>query len=468
MKSALATSGGIILALLAAVLAPPYWFGVKTEAAFDERLDMLANRNGLQIARRRFERGWFSSRAETVLSLARTPIEIGARHTIHHGPFEFGRWLDGDFNTSPMQARIETRGALKISAQNSLAPTESLAFSVDTTIGLDGAAHARLESPPITHVIGADKLEWQGVHGDIHFDLGARHIRTELRASRFAHVLGEMTDLKFHSDLHEGIAGHYLGKAAFEIGGAAFGPGPSFSLKKLRLAADTSAQGDNLTLGISYDIAEFQAAGSQYGPGRLALELRKLDAAGLMRFREEINALQRSDKPAEQLGLMRMGKLLQLVGELAKKAPELEITELRFHMGDAEISGKAKFVLDGSKANITENPLLMLTVLAGEAELSLPPSAFKPLLLPLIQADLDAYRRRGLLKQGETANLTARQISAIFDQALPLYLSRHEFTRRFVPDGDRYRLTASIRRGQVLVNGEPLNIPGAAMLTQIQ
>jgi hypothetical protein len=34
-----------------------------------------------------------------------------------------------------------------------------------------------------------------------------------------------------------------------------------------------------------------------------------------------------------------------------------------------------------------------------------------------------------------------------------------------VPDANRYRLTASIRRGQVLVNGEHFNIPGAPMLT---
>lgn len=468
MKKKLVASGGIVLALLAAILVPPYWFGLVTEAAFSERLETLANRNGLKILRNRFERGWFSSQAETVLGLPRTAIEINALHAIHHGPFAFDRWLDGDFNAAPMQARIETRGSLKFASQESTAPAGALAFSVDTTMGLDGAGHARLDSPPLTRGAGVHKLEWQGLQGDLHFDAGARHIRGQIRAPRLAHALGVLVDLRFHSDLHAGVAGHYLGKTALDIDTAAFGPGPLFRLKQLRLAAETSAHGDNLTLGISYDVTDIQATGDQYGPGRLALEIRKLDAAGLTRFREEINALQGSDKPKEQLDLIRLGKLLQLVGELAKKAPELEITELRLRMGDAEISGKAKFVLDGSKVNVAENPLLMLTVLAGEAELSLPPATLKPLLLPLLQADLDNYRRRGLLKQDEGANLTPQQLSAILDRTLPLYLPRHEFTRRLVPDGARYRLNASIRHGQVLVNGEPLSIPSAAMLTQSQ
>ena len=314
MNKTLFLSGGIGLALLTAVLAPPYWFGLRTEAAFNERLETLANRNGLQITRNRFERGWFSSQAETVLSLPRTPIEIGAQHTIHHGPFAFSRWLEGDFNTSPRQVQIETQGTLKISAKDSAAAVGTLAFSIDTTLGLDGAGHARLESPPFSDTAGTNKLQWQGLQGDVYFDVGARNIRTELRAPRFSHALGEMNDLRFHSDLHEGVAGHYLGKSHLEIGGAAFGPGPLFSLKKLRVGADSSAQGDNLTLGISYDIAAIQTTGNQYGPGRLALEIRKLDAVALTRFQEEINALQRSDKPAEQLALMQVGKLLQLVG----------------------------------------------------------------------------------------------------------------------------------------------------------
>jgi len=452
----------VVLLLLGVVFVPPFLLGLRAEKAFNERFATIANRNGLQLLRGNFERGWFSSKAEMLLAVSGAPVAISAQHNLEHGPFRYTRWLDGDFDFNLIQAQIETRGEVKLSGNNANAPAGVLAFSMDTTIDVDGNGHSQLASPAITSQGDAGKLEWRGLQGDIHFDAGARHVRTELRAPGLSYAAGDIKNLSFSTDLREGIAGHYLGKSRFAIESVAFEP--LLQMKKLQLGADTAADGDNLNVGIFYDIADMRVAENQYGPGRLALEFHKLDAAVLARFQEEIKALQRSGRPAEQLGLMQAGKLLQLIGELAKKAPEMEITELRFHLGDNEVSGNARFVLDGSKTNLAENPLRILTALAGEMSVWLPPALLKPMLLPLLQADLESYQRRGLLKKEELAKLTPQHLSAILDQTLPQYLARHEFTRQLVPEGSRFRLNASLRRGQVLVNGEPLGLPIAGML----
>ena len=464
MKKSSVIVGSVALALVCALLALPYGFGIKTESTFNERLDALANKSGLQLSLSQFKRGWLSSHAETVWRVPGAPIEITALHTIHHGPFAFERWWQGDFDATPMQARIETHATLKIQASDgATSPT----FSIDTTIALNGAGYSRIQSPALKHQTqDGNTVEWQGLQGNVRFDSGARHVRTDLRAPRFVYATGSITDIRFHADLREGVAGHYLGKTTLDIDAIAFAP--LLQLKKMRIASDSIAYGENLAINVSYDVAEMQVADNRYGPLRLALEIRKLDAEVLARFQDDVHALQRSGRPAEQLGLMQLGKLLQLVGQLAKKAPELEVTELRLRIGGDEIVAKAKFVLDGSKTNLAENPLLILTTLAGDAEISLPPSILKPILLPLLQADMETYRRRGLLKKTGAVQLSPAQLSVILDQALPLYLPRHEFTRHLVADGNRYRLNASLRRGQVLVNGEPLNLSGAAMLPPLQ
>lgn len=462
MKKNIVITAGIVLLIPGVLLAPPYWFGLKAEEAFNERVQLIANKNGLQVARSNFERGWFSSSAETTLRVPGAPIDISAQHTIYHGPFLVGRWLEGDFDVSPQQAQIETRGEFKLTPKQESMPGGVLGFSSDTVVGLDGAGHTRIESPSVSRTTGSGKLEWRGLQGDIHFDAGAQHVKSELRAPGLVFATGEVSDIRLHSNLHEGIAGHYLGETTFEVGTIAVAP--MALVRGLRLKAKSSAQGDTLTISAAYEAPEIKILENQYGPARLALEVRKLDAAVLAKFQEEIRALQRSNRPAEQLGLMQMGKMLQLLGELSKKAPELEITELSFRMGADDVRGQAKFVLDGSKSNIAENPLLMLTALAGDLDVSLPPALLKPMLLPLLQADLESYRKRGLLKKEETAHLTPQQISAIMDRALPMYLSRNEFTRRLVADGNRYRLSASLRRGQVTVNGEPVSLPGAGAM----
>lgn len=453
MKKFLVIVGVVLCLSLVALLVLPYGLGIVIEDNFHKRTSLIAAKGGLVVASERFERGWFSSKAETVWRTPGVPIEIAAQHTIHHGPLRFDRWLAGHFSIEPMQAEIETHATLKITTQR--APTV-FPFSMSTTVALNGDSRAQLQSPAQR---GAETFEWSGMTGEIFFDANMQRVRMTLDAPRLALGVFEVSDMKLVSDGREGIAGHYLGNATFQIGGVSVTPG--FQARKLSVSTSKTVQGTDLTFAISYDVLDIRTPNGQFGPGKLAIEIRKLDAATLMRFQEEMNGLQRSDRPREQVGLMQMGKLMQLIGELAKKAPEVEITELRFRMNNEEISGKAKLVLDGSKADIAQNPLLILTAVAGDAELRLPPTLLKPLLLPILLADLENHRRKGELT---TQTMTPEQTTAIFEKALPLYLPRHPFTRHLIREGDRYRFTASLRRGQVLVNGEPFSMPNTGLL----
>jgi hypothetical protein len=159
---------------------------------------------------------------------------------------------------------------------------------------------------------------------------------------------------------------------------------------------------------------------------------------------------------------MMLGKSLELLGNLAKKSPELEITKLSFKTADGEVTGKAKFVLDGSQLDVSGNPMLMLKALSGEGELSLPESLVRLLAIPDVKRDIEALKESGKLKKDEIAKLTPKRIELITQQALkelPQYKDSVISKLKLVPDGPNYKIVAALKSGQLTVNNEPLQMP---------
>jgi hypothetical protein len=140
---------------------------------------------------------------------------------------------------------------------------------------------------------------------------------------------------------------------------------------------------------------------------------------------------------------------------LSKTAPELEITRLTLKVRQDEISGRGKLTLDGQKMDLKENPMLLLTALRGEAELTIPMATLKSLFAPAIQRDILNMTQGGALSPDDVSRLDAQAMSKIIDEALPLYVARNDFTRLLVPDAGDYKISAVFRRGQLLINNEP-------------
>jgi uncharacterized protein YdgA (DUF945 family) len=456
----------LALGLLAVLGVAPYWFGREAERTFAARLEQATQRSGVSLTGKNFERGWLSSRAETVIRYPGLPVEFTAVHRISHGPLTLDRWLEGEIDLTPVQARIRSQISVTAKPATPDDPAKFLSqlppLKTDTAVGLDGDGKMHLELPAFKKAAAGDIFEWRGMSGEIHFDADFKKFRSELRTPGLSFTRdpakspgGSVTldNLTVHSDLAQGAGGHFLGESSAHV--EKLGVGPLASLRDLRVTTAARAEADNIHLSLTYQVQGVHLANQTFGPGHLAIEIRKLDAATLQKYETEIAAIQRKTLPEEQAALMILGKTMELLGHLSKKAPEVEITRLSFKAGADEVRGKAKFVLDGSRSNIAENPLLLLTALAGEAELSLPPAMLRPLLAPLVQRDLENYRRRGLITDEQMRQLTPEKLARVVDQALPLYLARHEITRHFVPDAGRYRLTAAVRQGQLLVNNEP-------------
>jgi len=325
--------------------------------------------------------------------------------------------------------------------------------------------HAEM-SPIKTTGAKGETIDWRGMSADMTFDRAWRKIRFDALAPSLtvttAAQQGDMTlsKLSLHSDTQEGIAGYSFGDASLNVGQLEFGNAAGrVGLKGFALSSTARPAGDNVNLVIRYTLDEAQVAEERFGPGQLVIEARNLDAAALVKFKNEIDALTRGNLPPAQAGMIVAGKAMELIAVLSKKAPEVEITQLSFKTREGEISGKGKFVLDGRKRDIAQNPMQMLTAFAGDLELAIPAAVLKRLLTPQIRQDIAAYRQSGALTADDVAHLGPEAIAQIVDRVFPQYLARNEFTRLLIEESGVYKLRLTIRQGQLLINGKPWHVP---------
>lgn len=457
MKKTLLSLAVIVPVLSAAAL--PWWFGLETEKAFRALLKAGDERSGLSTEIVRYQRGWLSASAETLLRHPTLPLALHARHDIHHGPLPLGKGSMGLQLT-----RVESRLSLQTSEARLREEIDSLPpIQAITTVDLDGRGVMHLEQPAWTRP-GAPTLTWDGLRGEIRFDRDWKNLQSDVRMPG-ARLSVERVDvmridnIHLTSNLRQGAAGIYLGDNALTLERFTLRP-PSrampVELHGLSASSQTRASGpDTIDITVRYTLREARLEGERHGPGELLFELRRLDAAALHKFEKQMQQTARQGVPLEQASLMMVGKSLELLGVLARRSPEFEIKRLSLHSERGELTGRAKLVIDGSRSNIAENPLLLLTAVRGDAELHVPAGYVRPLLAPIIRQDFEALGRARRVGREDVKSLSLERLNTIIDQAMPHYLARHPLTRYLVADGQHFRLQATLQRGELLINGQP-------------
>jgi len=321
-----------------------------------------------------------------------------------------------------------------------------------------------LDYTPRTYAQGKKIKAWDGLRGEIRFDRDWNNLQTELHAPGLR-LTADKTDLlrfdelRLTSNLKQGVAGLYLGHSELIVGKLVVRhpaqPGP-LELRNLRADSQTRAGGpETIDVRIRYRLQEIHFNGTRLGPGELLLEFRRLDAAALQAYEKKLRKLAREGKPPEQISMIVLGESLKLLGVLARRSPELEVMRVSLQSDRGELTGRAKLAIDGARANIADNPLLLLTALHGNADVRVPAGYIRPLLEPIIRQDIESLGRARRIGREDMKAMSPEQLGTIITNALPHYLSRHPLTRHLVSDGENYRLQATLRRGELLINGQP-------------
>jgi uncharacterized protein YdgA (DUF945 family) len=450
-----------VAVLVAALAALPYWFGTQVESAYEAMIANTTQSGDLTVTQSKFERGWLESTADTTLAVIGTPVTISVLHRISHGPLP----LDDGFQFQPVLARVKSQASIVLPA--GLPKLQSI--NGNTTVYLAGNSQTTLDMPP-TKATAADgtAIDWRGLTGSFETSADFKSTKGSLTAPLLNVTGGDgkgvsLSKLRVTVDQQKGASGFDVGTLGVALDklsvDAAAG---STAIDGLNVTTTTRESAGSLESGASFHFKEVATGDSRQGPGQINIQIRKLDIPTLTKFRTEVQALRKQKMPQEQVNMMVLGKTLELLGNLAKKSPELEITKLSFKTADGEVTGKAKFVLDGSQLDVSGNPMLMLRALSGEGELSLPDALVRLLAREDVKRDIEALKKSGKLKKHEIAKLTPKRIEMITQEALkqlPQYRDSVVTRLKLVPDGPNYKVVGVLKNGQIMVNNEPIALP---------
>ncbi len=463
MKRALTVISIVLLLLGLAIATAPYWLGMQTESAFNDMVKGMAARSSIPSNSFSFSRGWMSSEAKNEFLLPTAPFVINATHRIEHGPLPLSRLLSGKI--TPALALIKTTLRFSPSADapanlpemlKSLPPLE-----LETVLDLSGNGTSNIKIEAATRKQGETTIRWEAGKGQIEFDREWKIIKMDFTFPLFSvnSPRGKLAikKVRLSSDMYEGTAGYMFGRNNFSIASVAMKP--FVDVQEMRLSATMQPKGQFVIMNISFSVKALQIANNKYGPGKLNLAIHNLDTKTLKQFENDINRIYSRALPLEQTQMMIAGKTLELAGKLSQNNPVFEITRLSFAAPSGELTGKAKFVIQGKEQDLSANPMLLLTAIKGSAELSMPESLAKAVVMPQIQRDISSLGREGKFNASEAARLTPEILNQIAEEVYPKYLQESGFARWFVKHKNIYQFSMSINRGQIVINGVPLS-PG--------
>lgn len=449
----------IVLLLGAAAGGLPYWFGMQAESAYEAMIAEMTASGDITVTNKNFQRGWLASTADTTFTITGTPVTVTSLDRIHHGPLP----LEEPFEPTPVLARVKSQMSIGLPGGVLKLPP----ISGRTTFYLAGNSQSRIEMAGARSTTpDGTGIEWKGLAGTIDTSADFKSSKGELTGPGLTvtakDAVTSFNKITIGFDQQKSPSGFDVGTASFAvdkltIDSAKLGTG----IDGLRLSSTTQEAGGNLNSTLNINFREVRAGTNKQGPGQMTVQVRKLDVATLVKFRKQMRDLKKQNMPPEQANMMMLGKTLELLGELAKKAPEVEITKMSFKTADGEVTGKARFVLDGSQLDVAGNPMLMLKALSGEGEVKLPDSLIAMLAGVDVKRDLENLKASGKLSQDELAKLTPKRESMIVQEAirqLPQYKDSVVSRLKLVPDGPNYKIVASLKSGQLLVNDQPLQM----------
>jgi uncharacterized protein YdgA (DUF945 family) len=477
----------IALFFLAAALfcGATFWFGMQAEQHYHDALQQASQSVYMHLANESYDRGFFRSKARTVVkirdfsgkltSVRKEPEEfLGFTlvHDIRHGPLQLGESPEGKRELKPVLAIIETwiepspETQAKVKEIFTELP-EIASMKNYTTLSLAGDGETRLFIPPCNRTVGKDEkvaVYWKGLTANMAFNADLKGFTGSLSAPGLEAV-GDDAELGINGlastfDTHEGISGLFLGDASFDLAHLEFaekknGQRKQFSMDGLKIQTSSQALTDTVNYSMTVQIDRVMTDDRPYGPGGCELELRKLDAATLARLQQVFQELQAQfpQRSVEEINKMMLAKYSEILPELVKKSPEIEITKLTLKTTDGDFWGRARIVFDGINAAAMSNPLFLLSAVTAHAELTITDR-----LLQRIHESSHKKEIVAAIKQGRREPVTDEELHALASAECKKRLETLVAQNILIYDDGQYKASADYQQGRVILNGRPLTL----------
>ncbi|OEU81039.1 MAG: hypothetical protein BA872_06250 [Desulfobacterales bacterium C00003060] len=465
--------------LIAVLLgAGTFWLGLEAKQQYNNILQQASTFQNVYVSNESYSRGFLRSQARTGVEIrtpgackpGEEPLRFTLVHDIRHGPLPLWESLIGEKPRKPALAIIETQIELSPETQSRLKKafgeiSETPTIINHTTFFLGGNGESQLVIPAFQQTIGkVDKVtvDWKGLTSNVAFDADFKTFTGSLSASGLE-TFGKdgklgMEGIESAFNVHEVPSGLFLGDVSLDVSLVEFsgnGNGQRFSINDLQMKTSSQASNDTINYSMAMRIEQTMADDTAYGPGGYELQLRKLDAASLAKLQRVAQEVQTQfpQQPADQITQMMIAKYAQILPDLLKKSPEIEITQLSLNTNDGAFTGKAKIVFDGTNAATLNNPLLLLNAVTAHAEFTIADRLLQRILESISKKEIIAANN-----QGKGAVLSEEEISALAAVKTAKRLETLVEKNSLVHEHGNYKASADYRQGQVILNGRPVTL----------
>lgn len=451
-----------------------------------------------------FTRGLFISTAETTLRFdgGDESDALVLQHEIAHGPIPIGELAQGRSPLSLVIAVVESRYEVDPDALPTIAAglDGQPLFRLVTWLGFDRSVRLALSSPPLE--LAEAGYSGGGLEGRSTFDpetgeaSGELHIAAQSLREDGSSLTFEPTEASFLVEPGEGAqpaSGRVdLGAIALEgptsrvrvapshasysgtlregtfesglfdlrvgdvrsepIADPSAVPGELLGLRIVEESAIDDRRGlRSLTTTVTFD--RLVGDGDEYGPGRLVLAIRNVDAVAAGEFRDALSALDGQGLPeADALGA-RLALVEQFMPRLLGSSPEMVLETFSIQSPHGELVGGGRIGIDGRDPAMLGSVLMALMQTRAVIEFSIP--------APLMQSMVERYVIESVRDEmPEVGDEELQQMAAMMrDTVLEQFVAQGLLIR----DGGVYRIDARFTEGVPSLNGQPIDpalLPG--------
>ena len=434
MKALRFTIGAVVIAATTATAA--CWYtGQRFEDGFSSAIGQYQHPD-LAIQLVEYERGLFSATATTEwqLKAPNETLSFHLTHQIKHGPLPAGKLarLESTLVNEQLPEQLVTLFA----GQPPL--------RIDSTVYLSGNHQHQLSSPTARQEIEGVEISWQGAQGALAFSEDNHRLDAQLDIPGLSlndgHNRLQLEGMSLQADSHRPIGQRFwLGPIESSLQGLRFNdPNESFSLQGMKVSANSTQEGEQLTIQQHIALGSLTVDDHQLHDLRLGIELGRLDASSMSRI---LTILEQARSQQEMLALW------EELPRLLAHQPYLALTELSGRhndTGDAQVEARLDYLGNGNLMAFNPNSDILLDASFEAAA-------------EVVKAIIAEQQRMELLRLAAMLEWDTRseEFEILLEQSIRAQQNALLERGLVVADGDRWRSHARLEDGSMTLNGRP-------------
>ncbi|GAB4393581.1 MAG: YdgA family protein [Gammaproteobacteria bacterium] len=494
----------VVIAVVVVIAALPYGMGFVARKQIVHLVDQLNAMPDMEVKITAYQQGWLSSHAQFNVEISDVKdtqrvqtgrlldelddINVVVDSRVYHGPLAIFKDSNNKFGIKLVRALLIGDLTLTDAVKQKLQAKFSGALptvQAMVAIGLNGSVKAQLTSPATNFqdVETKANIEWKGFNVDWRLSADNNKItgsvilngvviatdqnnRFELSSIELQHQ-----ETKQQDDLWVGNARLTLPQLSLRVKGV-----EQLLIQGIELSTEANIDNALLNSTSSAELARFNVAGKQYGPGNFKLVFANISAPAFAKFKQQLQEINQQQLLTPQRRQASASLLLQSAPALFEKGAKVSLQDFKFTTpsgtialdGDVDFSGvssQAQFSLQDVAATFNialPNPIAE-TMLQRFYQRILIQQQIAQLALQQAQAEQEGNNHKAQSAKAKDKThgqlKTLQQIQSEAQELSKTQLSHWLQQGSLVEENNHYKTNVNYKNKQLYINGKLVQPP---------